>query len=253
MPDATDGLPGVFHARGPLQQPLMTLLVADVDPAVGQALSRLCQALDIGLLCCPDGAAALYQAGRHQPDLVLLCVDLPVVSAPDVITVLRAQDDEAPRVVLGIGDGQADRAIAGIAAGAAQVITKPYRPADLRALLDAQLTQAKARRDEQAILTVGDLELHSSAYTVHRDGHRLDLTLREFELLRLLMLHAPSVVSSDQIWLDLWGGGPRTGGNTIATHIRRLRAHLTGSSAEIVSVRGVGYRISALETARELS
>ena len=236
----------------------MTLLLGDHEPAVHAALRNLCRALDVALISCTDGAAALYQAGRHHPDVVLLSVDLPVLSAPQVISVLRSHLDTdtatgtAPRIVLGIGDGEADSAATGIAAGATEVISRPYQRRDLQTLLDHQLSRGQTRRDENAVLVLGDLELDSAGYTAHRGPHRLDLTVREFELLRLLMLQADRVVTPEKIRKDLWGAESPSG-NTIAVHIRRIRNHLAGSATEIVSVRGVGYRLTSLAQARELA
>ena len=225
-----------------VQEPLLTLVAGDEDPQAQADLRTSCRTLDVTLLCCDDGASTLYQAGRHHPDVVLLSVDLPVVTAPQVISVLRA-GAESMRIVVGVGEGQADRAALCIAAGASDVLSRPYRRAALATLLDGQLAQARARRDEHAILVLGDLVLDSAAYTAHLSGGRLDMTLREFELLRLLMLHADRVVSPDQIRQELWGGEPASG-NTIAVHIRRIRSHLARSVTEVVTVRGVGYRIT---------
>jgi DNA-binding response OmpR family regulator len=100
--------------------------------------------------------------------------------------------------------------------------------------------------DQEAILRLGQLELDSPAFAVRAAGRPLELTLREFELLRFLILHSERAVTQDQIRAEVWGArGEHVTANTIAVHIGRLRVRLEGV-AEIVSIRGVGYRLAAL-------
>lgn len=235
--------PVAAHWQG---RPALTLLVADPDPQAASPLSALCDARDIHLVSCSDGATALLEIGRLQPEVILLGAPLPVVSRDDVVKAVHGK--VVSHVVLGIGDGDVEGAAAGLAAGAAGLVSRPYLPSQLEPVLGEHVASTRARRAEQAVLTVGALHLDPGAFRVRAAGRSLALTLREFELLRVLMLHPGQVVDYAQIRSDVWGEGAGSG-KTIAVHVRRLRTHLEGL-ADIVSVRGVGYRLVAADRTR---
>jgi DNA-binding response OmpR family regulator len=220
-------------------------LVADPDPdACGVLRKRAGASREVDLVMCVDGAQVLYLAGSLSPDLVVLSVQLPIVGASDVVAALRAHLD-AP-VYVGLGLGEAEAAGPVLAAGATGILNRPYERRDLDGLLDAQVARVRARMAQEAVVRLGPLELDSPAFEVRLDGRPLDLTLREFELLRFLMLHSDRAVTQDQIRAGIWGArGEDVTGNTIAVHIGRLRVRLDGA-AEIISIRGVGYRLSLL-------
>lgn len=229
---------GATLAR-PSRTPLGTLLVADPDPSSCAAVLDVCASLDVALVHCRDGADALLRAGRLAPALVVVSVQLPLVPAPVVVATLRRHDGTP--VTLGVGAGQAEFAAAAVAAGADTILTSPYRAAEVHALLTGPRSSALDRHRREAVLTVGALQLDGPAYQVLAAGQPLDLSVRDFELLRLLMLHAGRVVSVEQIRREVWAGEGASG-NTIAVHVRRLRLQLRGE-ADVVSVRGIGYRL----------
>ena len=126
-------------------------------------------------------------------------------------------------------------------AGASAVVARPYSAAHLWELL----SHSPRSLDEHARLTVGPIELDAVAYRVLVDGERIaDLPLKEFELLRALMLRAPGVVTDDELREALWGAeGVQPGGNTIAMHATRLR-HRLGAAAAVRRIRGRGYSLT---------
>jgi two-component system OmpR family response regulator len=221
----------------------LTLLVADPEPEAFAVLSELAAATrEVDLVTCADGAEALFLAGSFSPDVVVLSAQLPVVGASDVVSKLRAHVDTPIYVGLGVGEAEAAGPV--LAVGATGILNRPYERRDLEGLLEVQFARIRERIDQEAVLRLGPLVLDSPAFEIRRDGRALDLTLREFELLKFLMLHAERAVSQDQIRTDVWGArGEDVTGNTIAVHIGRLRVRLEGA-AEIISIRGVGYRLS---------
>jgi DNA-binding response OmpR family regulator len=222
----------------------LSVLVADPDPDARGALHDLKPYDPVHLVVCDDGAQALFLAGGLKPDVVLLSARLPVVDASAVVRALREHVDTP--IYLGIRAGEAETAGPGLAVGATGVLNRPYEHRELDALLQMHLERVQARLDQEAVLTLGMLRLDSPAFEVRVAGRPLELTLREFELLRFLMLHADRAVTQDQIRAEVWGArGEDVTANTIAVHIGRLRAHLEGA-AEIVSIRGVGYRLTAV-------
>jgi len=242
------------HPRGaspPLDHTALTVLVADPDAGAYQDLAVLCAASGAALVECRDGADALFQAGRYCPDVVLLNAHLPVVSTGEVITAIRRHTDV--HIAVGISAGQADRAAPAVLAGASELLTRPYELRELHAVLGSYIARAQARRDREAVLTVGSLELNSVAHEVRAAGRALELTLMEFELLRYLMVHADRAVTHEQIRQDVWRvRGTDASSNTIAVHIRRIRAQL-GGAAQLINIRGVGYRLTAATRHRQLA
>ena len=218
----------------------LTLLVADPDPDAAANIQAGCAADDVTIVSCQDGAAALYQTGALAPDLVLLSTQLPVVPAADVVKAVLAHG-RVP-IVLSVGPGEADAAVAAVAAGASEVVNRPYQRREVQALVAEHLSRTRARRQREAVLEVGSLALNVPAHQVLVAGALLDLGRRDFDLLRVLMLQAGRVVEFADLRRQVWGAEV-TSSNTLAVHISRLRV-LLGSAVQIMCVRGVGYRLT---------
>ena len=220
----------------------LSVLLADEDPAARAALQGL-MAPGVRATVCGDGAEALWQAGRIAPSVVILSATLPGVSAAEVAGVLTRHREGLDTVAVGVGPGQAERAGAVLVAGAGRVVSRPYRSGEIEPLLRECLDRRGQGRNGTAVLTVGPLQLDGPAFEARAAGRPMRLTLREFELLRLLMVHAGSVVSHQQIRRQLGEArGKSVSPDAVAVHVRRLRACLVGV-ADILAVRGMGYRL----------
>jgi DNA-binding response OmpR family regulator len=217
------------------------VLVADPDQGMLAAIERLLRQESVSATVCGDGASALYLAGSSRPDLLLVSAELPACNAPDVITVVRERSNIP--VFVGIGAGQADAAGPALAAGATGLLHRPYEQREIGSLLDNQLERVHVRLTQEAVVRLGPLQLDSPAFEARLAGRPLELTLREFELLRFLMLHADRAVTKEQIQIEVWGArGEEVSANTIAVHIGRLRMHLA-DYFKILNIRNVGYRL----------
>jgi DNA-binding response OmpR family regulator len=190
---------------------------------------------------CADGAEALWEAGRLAPSVVVLSATLPVVAAAEVAGVVARHRDGPVSIAVGVGFGETEQAAPVLAAGGNRVMSRPYQAREIEPLLDEHL--AGEGHHGQGTLTIGPLALDAPAFEVSAAGRPLRLNLREFELLRLLMAHAGSVVTQHHIREQMWERrGDSISANTVAVHVRRLRSHLSGV-ADILVVRGVGYRL----------
>ncbi len=234
---------------GPLTRPAydlaVTVVLADPSPVPPSTVLGGGPLLDV--VHCTDGAHALYEVGRTDPDVVLLSATLPGLPTTDVIATLR-RHSHVP-IVVGIGAGETGLAGDAVAAGADHLVRRPYVDEEVTALLATRGWSRARARGEHAVLTVGDLHLHPMGYCLTVAGVQMTLPPREFELLRLLMRHADRVVTREQISAEVWGrpdagAGGGAGGNTIAVHVARLRARLARTGVDLVTVRGVGYRLS---------
>lgn len=218
---------------------LPLILVADPDSAACREFKEHCQNRGATVLTAESGADVLISFGRHAPELVLISDQLPGVSWKDVVRGIRAHSD----VPIILGTAGASREVA-YALRVTEVLRRPYLYGETSTVLDQILKNGLRRRAPDAVLTAGQLSMVTDAFQVTVDGRSVPLTLREFELLRVLMLHADAVVSAEQIKSDVWGVlGEDVRTSTLKVHIGRLRTKL--GAARIVTVRGLGYRLVA--------
>ncbi len=216
------------------------LLVADPDSDLIRQLAAALEPEGVEVTGVADGAQALLQAGALQPDAVLISASLPIIGPLDFVRAVRL--DRAVPVLLGIDFGSdAEQAVHALAAGATACVARPYRVLEL-----LPLVQAAFRRQEidRAVLVIGNVELDVTAYQVKVSGKIVHLPLREFELLHYLMRNADRTVTRDQIMRNVWHSADTMSTNTIAVHVKRLRARLGDVDDRMIqTVRGVGYRL----------
>ncbi|MCF6476655.1 response regulator transcription factor [Nonomuraea sp. MG754425] len=212
------------------------LLIADPDDAVVDEVASALEREGVAVMGVPDGAQGLLQAGALQPDVVLVSATLPVIDAVEFVRAVRRS--RSVPVLLGVGEGHAEQAVRALAAGAAACVARPYRVPELLPFIQA------ASPESRKILAVGAVELDVHAYQVRVAGRAVHLPLREFELLQYLMRNADRTVTREQIMRNVWHAATSTSTNTIAVHVKRLRARLGDQDDRLIqTVRGVGYRL----------
>lgn len=208
-----------------------------VDPqADGGALGEALWGRGVHVTWVSSTLDGLVAFGRVAPQAVVVAAEAPGIPVPDFVGLIR--EHGSPYV---IGAGTSPEQLGPVLlAGASGVVPRPYDVDQLCRVLEG----APRPLTDHARLTVGPLELDAGAFTVHIGGRRIsDLPLKEFELLRTLMLAAPDVVTDEELRQALWGEqGRRPRGNTIAMHVARLRARLR-DVAVVRRVRGRGYSL----------
>ncbi|TIC88360.1 response regulator transcription factor [Nocardioides sp. GY 10113] len=215
------------------------LLVVDPDQE-RQDLSDAMAGRGVHVTWVHSTTDALVAFGRTDPHAVVVAPTAHGIPAEEFVTTIRRHG--SPYVIAAVDGVAGESAGSLLVAGASTWVSRPYRAGDLWELLVA----TPGALEEHAHVTVGPLELDAAAYRVSVAGERQpDLPLKEFELLRALMLRAPEVVSDDELRVALWGPSEesRVSGSTIAMHVTRLRARLEGA-AEIRRVRGRGYSLT---------
>jgi two-component system, OmpR family, response regulator RegX3 len=194
---------------------------------------------------------ALDKARDAPPDLVLLDIGLPDGSGLDVCRELR-KDAEVPIIMLTARGSEADR-VAGLELGADDYVVKPFSAREVAARVRAVLRRsAPASGDGAEQITIGDLQLDQARHQASLAGRPLELSRKEFELLRTLMAEAGSVITRealiDQVWDMNWFGSTKT----LDVHISGLRKKLGDDPRRpsyIHTVRGVGFRFSGPDEA----
>lgn len=176
------------------------------------------------------------------PDLVLLDVMLPDVSGVDILKRLRSQArTRRLPVIMATARGAEYEKVAALDAGADDYLTKPFSMMEMVARVKAVLRRTNDEGDVLQ-LTVDELSVNEAARTVTVDGQAVELTLKEFELLILLMKSPTRVFTRDQLHDRIWGTEYDGENRTVDVHVRRLRQKLGTAERFIKTVRGLGYR-----------
>lgn len=190
----------------------------------------------------PDGATAL---ARFRPHYLLVIVDDDIKMDPvELVRQLRARS-EVPIIVI-TADGHEDRVVGALEAGADDVVVMPTRTREVVARARAAMRRGPEPEPEESTIEVGEVQLDPTGYVVSVDGQRVEMTRKEFELLRLLMTNAGQTVPRRVLIERVWGWDSAEG-KTLDTHIRRIRAKIEtdpSSPTRIVTVRKVGYRFN---------
>jgi DNA-binding response OmpR family regulator len=225
----------------------MRLLVVederDLAEAIALGLRREGYAVDVA----NDGGEALVKAAVYPYDLVCLDLSLPGVDGREICRRLRAEerhdDEPAPRVLmLTARDAHADR-VAGLDDGADDYLVKPFDFGELSARVRALLRRDAGRSG--AVVSVGGIELDAARREARRDGRPLDLTAKEFVLLRYLMSRPGEVISEGELLAHVWDENANPYTKTVRVTIATLRRKLAapGETQPIETVIGAGYRL----------
>ena len=223
------------------------LLVAEDDPGLRSVLERALRRNGYAVDAVADGDRALAHIRSYDYDAVVLDWRMPGAPGVEVVRQARRRGAQVPILMLTAKDTTADR-VEGLDAGADDYLVKPFQLAELLARLRALQRRPMASLDP--VLRAGDLVLDPATREVRKDGELLALTAREFSILEVLCRRRPSVVDRRALAVHVWeDDAEAVGSNTIDVHLTRLRAKLTGSTAHIETVRGVGYRLVATPAA----
>lgn len=214
----------------------MHLLLAEDDPLLADGLrAGLCQrGFQVDLVT--DGAVALQALHPQAHDAVVLDLGLPSMDGLDVLAAWRRAGVVVPVLVLTARDAVAER-IRGLDGGADDYVLKPVDLQELAARLHT--LQRRCRGLPPPLIQVQDVTLDPQTRVVLQRGEGVLLSVREFDLLHLLMTHAGQVMSREQLEQKLYAWGQEVESNAVEVHVHHLRRKL--GPAVIRTVRGVGY------------
>lgn len=187
---------------------------------------------------------SFFEALREQkPELIMLDVMLPGDDGITILKKLKAQSDTSHiPIIMATAKGTEFDKVIGLDLGADDYLTKPFGMMEMIARIKAVLRRSMPK-EELDILLAGQLELNLNEHTVTVGGKRVQLTLKEFEMLRLFMEHIGRVYTRDQLLSKIWGADYIGETRTVDVHIGTLRTKLEACGDYIQTVRGVGYRM----------
>lgn len=189
-----------------------------------------------------DGLSFWDALKRETPELIVLDIMLPGMDGIEIMTRMKgsAQYDGIP-VILATAKGQEYDRIRGLDLGADDYIVKPFSIMEMISRVKAVLRRCKPRQVSR-LLKAGGLILNPDEHTVTADGHRVQLTYKEFELLGIFLSHPGMVFTREQLFSQVWKLDYMGDSRTLDSHIRTLRQKLGSYGGMIETVRNVGYR-----------
>ena len=216
----------------------MRILLVEDDPELGDGLSVGLRQAGFAVDWLQDGQAADLALQGERFDFVVLDLGLPRLSGMEVLARARARGQDLPILILTARDATGDK-VAGLDAGADDYLVKPIDLDELSARIRA-LTRRSAGR-AAPLLRHGEICLDPAARSVTLAGAQVELSHREFSLLRMLLDNAGRVLTRSQLAQSLYGWGDEPDSNALEVHIHHLRKKL--GSDLIRTLRGVGYTI----------
>lgn len=222
----------------------MRLLVIEDQPEISRHICTALAAAGHEVAACHDGVSGLKQALATQPDLIVLDVQLPGMDGFSVLEQLRARHCSS-RVIILTAQGSMEHRLRGLQSGADDYLGKPFVMDELLARVGLLTHRAAATRAPVDVLKHADLVLEVASRRVTRGGERIEVSPREFDLLRILMSEPGRTFSRDEICERIWEREHQHDTRTVEIFIMRLRKKLDfgGRSTLIQTVRGTGYRL----------
>ena len=224
-----------------------TILLIEDEESIAEPLEAALRREGFDVVREETAAGGREAVRAHSPDLVLLDVMLPDGDGRDVLRDIRATSG-VPVVMLTARGEEMDRVL-GLELGADDYVTKPFSAAELIARLRAVLRRTGGQaRSEGRLLAVGDVSLDPDRRAVTRAGAAVELTVKEFELLRVLMESAGKVVRRETLMNEVWDVNWWGSTKTLDVHVSALRKKLgddPGSPRYVHTLRGVGFRFAA--------
>ena len=191
-----------------------------------------------------DGVSGLHVAAESKPDLVILDLMLPKMSGLDVCRELRKSGFSSPIIML-TARGQEVEKVLGLEVGADDYVTKPFGLSELLARARAHLRRAENRLVDIESISFGDVEINFLKHTAKKNGTSIDLSPREFDLLKFLISKRGHTVTREQLLDGVWGMDAMTYTRTVDNHIAKLRQKIetdVESPRFIITIHRVGYK-----------
>lgn len=218
----------------------MRLLLVEDDAPLAAALTQALREQGFAVNHVSHGAQALRAAEDDPPDLVVLDLGLPDMDGLELLRRLRGAGSRLPILVLTARDALSDK-VAGLDLGADDYLPKPF---DMREL-EARIRALGRRLGEasSSVIVIGDLQLDTARMQVHLAGRPVELSRREYMLLKALAEHPGRVLTREALESKLYAWGEEVASNALEVHVHHLRRKL--GPELILTVRGVGYRLRA--------
>jgi DNA-binding response OmpR family regulator len=227
------------------------ILIVEDDPNIALGLEEVLRSESFEVAVCRRGDQAVEAYTKHRPALVLLDVMLPGLSGYDVCKQLRAKKAATPILML-TAKGQEIDKVVGLDLGADDYVTKPFGVRELLARIQALLRRSAkvegVNSDSQASFQIGPATIDPKTFQIRRGKTAEELTAKELKLLQVFHAHPGEVLSRDRLLNEVWGynyyGTTRTL-DQVVVQLRKKLGDNAGEPKHLITVHGVGYKLSA--------
>ena len=220
------------------------VLVVEDEKNLREPLVYLLQKEGYDVIEAEDGNSAVENYSTLGADLILLDLMLPGLSGNEVCRIIRAES-QVPIIMLTAKDTEIDKVV-GLEIGADDYVTKPYSTRELLARMKAVLRRgAEPVQDDSGVLKAGPVVMDLDRHTVSVNGENIQMPLKEFELLELLMENVNRVLTRGQIIDRVWGSNYFGDTKTLDVHVKRVRSKIEDDPSRprhLLTVRGLGYK-----------
>ena len=217
------------------------ILIIDDDIDIAELESFILKAEGFETVIKNNAEDALIEIEKNSYDLILMDIMMPGISGIELCAKIRDKVDCS--IIFVTAKSNLIDKMLGFEIGADDYITKPFENQELVSRVKAHLRKDKRNRktNRSNIIKIGKIELNKESFEVKKDGNKIDLSTREFELLKYLMENAGIVLSKMQIFESVWGNNFGEI-STVAVHIKNLRDKLDKEEKYIITVWGYGYK-----------
>ena len=226
-----------------------TILVADDERHIVQLVRLYLTREGYEVITAANGAEALTKIRQERPALVLLDLMMPQVDGWEVCRQVRRWSN-VPIIMLTARGDDVEKVV-GLELGADDYVTKPFNPHELVARVKAVLRRSQVTEQLSDVLAIGNLRIDVARREVTVEGRRIELRPKEFDLLVAFARHPGVVFGRDRLLSLVWGYDYPGESRTVDVHVTWLRDKLAGSTAQIQTVWGVGYKLVVNETVTE--
>ncbi|MGN8967013.1 response regulator transcription factor [Intestinimonas sp. HCP28S3_D6] len=218
-----------------------TIVIIEDDESIREMLRYYFHSVGYEVACFESGEEYFEKGKDYKPSLFILDIMLPGMDGLEILRRIRTDTrlEDTPVLMLTARTSEMDK-VKGLETGADDYVVKPFGIMELQARVKALLRRAGRPRAE-SVLTCGDLEIDPAAREVRKNGQLVELTYKEFELLRLLCVHRGMVLTRDDILQAVWDYDFAGETRTVDMHVKTLRQKL--GEGYIQTVRGVGYKM----------
>lgn len=229
----------------------MKILLIEDDIEISTMLKNFLTTEDFEVVTALDGESACEKFFSDKFSLVLLDLMLPKMSGMKVMDKIR-ENSVVPIIIISAKDTDSDKTL-GLGLGADDYITKPFSVTEVLARIKANIrrnTQYTIVPEEQPVISIGRLVMDLNDYSVQKDDKAIELTAKEFDILKLLLLNPKKVYTKEQIYSLVWKDAYLGDENAVNVHISRLRNKIEDNPREpkyILTVWGIGYKLGDVE------
>lgn len=224
------------------------ILLVEDDLEISEMLAGYLRKENFEVICAVDGQDACNKFDVGKYALVLLDLMIPKINGMEVMEYIR-KSSTVPIIIVSAKDTDADKTL-GLGLGADDYITKPFSVVEVLARIKANIRRTTQYLsdavDESAVLSAGKLIMSLSDFTVTKDGKKIDLTAKEFEILKLFLRNPQRVYTKEQIYSLVWNDAYCGDENAVNVHISRLRNKIEDnprSPRYVITVWGIGYKL----------